>query len=208
VLDVGAGTGRVALDLARRGHAVVALDADDALLAALRARAGGLPVETVHADARTFALDRAFGLILVPMQTAQILGGPSARAALLGRARAHLRPGGLLALAIADPIDGSVEAEEWTQPPPPDACEIGGVRYASHAVAVADEGPFTALERIREVVGPDGERRAEHNVVRLDRVVAADLEEEGRAAGLTVEPRRAIPWTDEYVGSDVVMLRG
>ena len=42
VLDVGAGTGRVALDLARAGHAVTALDREPELLAALaRARRGG-----------------------------------------------------------------------------------------------------------------------------------------------------------------------
>ena len=41
VLDVGAGTGRVTLDLAASGVAVVALDTDAALLAALEHRAEG-----------------------------------------------------------------------------------------------------------------------------------------------------------------------
>ena len=50
------------LDLARRGHEVVALDSDPVLLAALRARAGGLAVEAVVADARGFALARRFAL--------------------------------------------------------------------------------------------------------------------------------------------------
>src|SRR3954467_5988685 len=67
VLDVGAGTGRVSLDLAARGTAVVALDSEAALLAALAHRAGGLPVETVVADARRFQLGRRFALIIVPM---------------------------------------------------------------------------------------------------------------------------------------------
>ena len=58
MLDVGAGTGRVTLDLARRGHEVVALDAEAPLLAALRERAGGLLVETVHADARELDVER------------------------------------------------------------------------------------------------------------------------------------------------------
>src|SRR5207245_1479365 len=53
VLDVGAGTGRVALDLARQGHEVTALDLDPELLAALRDRADGLPVTTVVGDARS-----------------------------------------------------------------------------------------------------------------------------------------------------------
>ncbi|HEX4718759.1 MAG TPA: class I SAM-dependent methyltransferase, partial [Thermoleophilaceae bacterium] len=58
VLDIGAGTGRVALDLAARGVPVVALDANAALLEALERRAAGLPVETVVADARGFSLGR------------------------------------------------------------------------------------------------------------------------------------------------------
>src|SRR4051812_12173133 len=67
VLDVGAGTGRVALDLAARGIEMVALDADTELLAALRARAAD--VETVTADARAFDLGpRRFGAVIVPMQ--------------------------------------------------------------------------------------------------------------------------------------------
>src|SRR6185436_807784 len=82
VLDVGAGTGRVALDLARHGFAVTALDREPDLLAALgaRAAAAGLRVETVTADAQDFALGRRFALIAVPMQTVQLLPD---RAALL-----------------------------------------------------------------------------------------------------------------------------
>ena len=75
VLDVGAGTGRVALPLARAGHDVTGLDREPELLAALTARAAGLRVATVVADAGDFALDRRFGLVIVPMQTVQLLPG-------------------------------------------------------------------------------------------------------------------------------------
>ena len=56
VLDIGAGTGRVTLDLARHGHRLTALDRDPELLAELAHRAGDLDVETVLADAREFGL--------------------------------------------------------------------------------------------------------------------------------------------------------
>src|SRR4051812_50230317 len=71
VLDVGAGTGRVALDLARAGRPVTALDVDPELLGALgeRAAAAGVEIRIVQADARDFSLPgAAFALILVPMQ--------------------------------------------------------------------------------------------------------------------------------------------
>src|SRR3954453_6931940 len=68
VLDVGAGTGRVTLDLAARGVAVVALDVEAALLEALAHRATGVSVETVAGDARQLAIGRRFSLVIVPMQ--------------------------------------------------------------------------------------------------------------------------------------------
>jgi SAM-dependent methyltransferase len=206
VLDVGAGAGRVSLDLARRGHEVVALDRDEALLAALRERAGRVPVETVAADARTFALGRRFPLVLVPMQTLQLLGGAEGRKRFLARAREHLEPGGVLAAALADALEGF--DEEHLGPPLPDLREVDGVVYASRPVAVRDEGDRVAIERLREVVTPDGRRSGEGNVVRLDRVDAATVASEARAHGFEPLAPREIPATDVYVGSTVVLLRG
>lgn len=207
VLDVGAGTGRVALDLARRGAAVTAVDVDAALLAELarRARGEGLAVATHVADARTFALPGAFAAILVPMQTIQLLGGPAGRRAFLARARAHLRPGGLLAAALADAMDAYDVAH--TEPPLPDMAEFDGVVYASRPLAVRDEGGSVAIVRLRETVDPRGTRRAAEDVIRLDRLEPGALEAEGRAAGFAVAARRRVPETDEYVGSSVVVLR-
>jgi SAM-dependent methyltransferase len=206
VLDVGAGTGRVTLDLARRGHPVVALDRDPALLAELRARAAGLPVAAVQADARGFALGRRFALILVPMQTVQLLGGAEPRAGFLAAARAHLEPGGLVAIALADALE-AFDAEHDLAPLP-DIRELDGVVYSSRPVAVRDEGERVAIHRIREVVDPRGERTVSEDVLRLDRVTAALLAEEAEAHGLEAERAHGIPATDEYVGSTVVMLRG
>jgi SAM-dependent methyltransferase len=206
VLDVGAGTGRVALDLARRGHEVVALDRDPALLDALRERGAGLSVSAVAADARDFALERRFTLVIVPMQTLQLLGGPAGRARFLRCARAHLATGGLLAVALADALDAF--DEDHDQPPVPDLREVGGVVYASRPVAVRDLGDRAAIERVREVVARDGTRTVTGDVVELDRVDPDELAAEAGAFGLRAQAPRRIPATLEYVGSTVVMLRG
>jgi SAM-dependent methyltransferase len=152
VLDVGAGTGRVTLELAAMGLEVVALDVDVPLLEALEHRARRLPVQTVVGDARELALGRRFSLVLVPMQTLQLLGGRRGRAAFLRGAREHLEPGGLLAAALADAVECFDDEHEL--PPPPDARDIVDVRYASQLLAVVDEGQRAAIHRRREIIGP------------------------------------------------------
>jgi SAM-dependent methyltransferase len=205
VLDVGAGTGRVSRDLAAGGVSVVALDADASLLEALERRATGLPVETVVADARDFVLHRCFSLVLVPMQTLQLLGGPSGRAAFLRRALDHLEPGGVLAAALADAMNCFDEEREL--PPPPDACEIAGVHYASHLISVVDEDGRAAIHRRREVIRPTERSESVEVVVRLDRVTPEEVAGEAAQLGFIVEPPRFIPETEEYLGSTVVILR-
>ncbi|MDX6714429.1 MAG: hypothetical protein QOH30_987 [Baekduia sp.] len=210
VLDVGAGTGRISLDLAARGVAVTALDSEASLLAALddRAAAAGLRVETVVADARAFALGEArFALIIVPMQTLQLLGGPDGRAAFLRSARAHLAPGGVVAAALADALD-CFDAEHDGLPQP-DTAELAGVRYASQLLAVIDEGDRAAIHRLRQVEDAGGVMTGEtHDVIRLDRVTAAEVAEEAEALGFVAESGLAIPASEVYVGSTVVVLRG
>jgi SAM-dependent methyltransferase len=206
VLDVGAGTGRVALDLARQGYEVTALDRDPVLLAELARRADGLGVATVVADARDFDLGRRFALCVVPMQTIQLLGGTDGRAAFLRCARAHLADGGLLAIAISEALD-LYEVTDGTPAPLPDMREIDGVVYASHPTAVRADPEGFVLERRRETISAAGERTVELDHVRLDRLTSSQLEREAGAAGLTPDGRAVIPATDDYVGSSVVMLR-
>jgi SAM-dependent methyltransferase len=208
ILDVGAGTGRVTLDLAAQGHEVVALDIDAELLAELRRRAAarGLAVETVVADAGDFELPgRSFGLILAPMQTVQLLG-PGGRASFLRCARTQLAPGGLVACALADAFE-AFDADHVLLPLP-DTLVVGGVHYVSQPVALRDEGARVAIERIRQTLDGEGRRTATPNLIHLDRVDAALLEGEAAAAGLRPVPAGWIAPTEDHVGSSVVMLRG
>jgi SAM-dependent methyltransferase len=206
VLDVGAGTGRVTLDLARRGHHVVALDREPAFLGALRDRAAGLPVETVVGDAGSFALPgRRFGLIIAPMQTIQLLG-EAGRAGFLRAAREHLTPDGLVACALADAME-AFDAEHVVLPLP-DLGIVDGVSYYSQPVALRDEGARMAIERVRTIVTASGQRTASGDVIHLDKVDAAQVEAQARAASLWPRAGRVIAPTQEHVGTTVVLLRG
>ena len=209
VLDVGAGAGRVALDLARHGHEVTALDRDPGLLAELaaRARAAGVEVRTAVADAAGFELPGApFGLVIVPMQTIQLLPGRAARAAFLSSARDHLAAGGLVALALSEELR-AFEVDP-AQPLPPDVGERDGWRYLSFPVAIRPRGDVVVLERVRQAIAPDGSASTAGDAVELAALTGDELEAEGAAAGLRPEPRVRIAETDAHLGSTVVMLRG
>jgi SAM-dependent methyltransferase len=205
VLDVGSGTGRIALDLARRGHRVVALDRDAELISELSARALSLPVEAVVADAREFELASRFGLIIVPMQTIQLLGGASGRKRFLERARAHLARGGRLAIAISEQLE-LYEADSDSGAPLPDIRELDGVLYSSQPTAVREEPPGFVLERRRETVDAEGRRTVEQDVIRIDALTTAQLEREAAEIGLERAGRIEIPPTADHVGSTVVMF--
>jgi 2-polyprenyl-3-methyl-5-hydroxy-6-metoxy-1,4-benzoquinol methylase len=100
VLDAGCGTGRVAVELARRGMKVVGVDADPGMLSTARAKAPEL--EWILADLSDFTLPDADGPGPRRFDAAVLAGNvmifvvPGTEGAVLERTAAHLHPGGLV----------------------------------------------------------------------------------------------------------------
>lgn len=208
VLDLGAGTGRVSLHLARRGHRVIAVDSDPVLLAALRSRArrAGLAVGALCGDVRELSgAPLSVGTVLAPMQLLHLLGGAPGRARVLDAARELLEPGGCLhAALLADmPALGSFAPD-----PIPDMRESEGRWVHSSfplAVNVDEEG--LEIVRLRQLVSPEGALREERNLIRLERLEAAELEAEAAALGWQVLERMPLSGAEDHVDSVIVSLR-
>jgi SAM-dependent methyltransferase len=93
VLDAGCGTGRVAIELARRGVEVVGVDADGSMLATARREAPG--IEWVEHDLTTLALGRSFDVVVLAGNVPLFTRNGTEAALVAGCAR-HLRLGGAL----------------------------------------------------------------------------------------------------------------
>jgi ubiquinone/menaquinone biosynthesis C-methylase UbiE len=67
ILDIGCGTGRHAIELARRGYKVTGIDLSENMLnrAREKAQAAGVTVEFLKADARDFHFDRKFNQVIM-----------------------------------------------------------------------------------------------------------------------------------------------
>ncbi len=206
LLELGCGTGRVALHLAAEGYEVTGLDSSPELLAELRRRASaaGLRLDGVVGEAREFALDREFAAVLAPMQLVHLLGGPGGRGAMLERAAAHLRPAGALAAALLAADLASEGADRG--PVLPDVAERDGWVYSSLPVEVlAIDGGFE-VRRLRQLVSPSGELSERIEAIRLDHLDADQFEAEAAVAGFVPRERIEIAPTHDHVGSTVCVL--
>lgn len=93
VLDGGCGTGRVGIELARRGVHVVGVDVDADMVAAARVKAPGLRWEHVGLD--VMDIGELFDVVVLAGNVIPY-AAPEVRAAVIARCAAHLKPGGLL----------------------------------------------------------------------------------------------------------------
>ncbi len=120
ILELGAGTGRVAIDLAERGHTVVGLDISAPMLAQAEVKRAALAPDVaarlrfVRGDMAALALNEQFDLVVATYYAlAHLPAGTAWRNTFKGVAQ-HLKPGGLAAFHMP------LELKMGAAPPRPD----------------------------------------------------------------------------------------
>ncbi len=106
ILELGCGTGRVLLPLAKAGHSIFGVDKDSAMLAFLRPQLDdqlSRRVTLIHGDFRLFCLTSRFQLAIMPCNTYSTQALPD-RKGVLSRVRLHLKTGGSFVFSLPNPL--------------------------------------------------------------------------------------------------------
>lgn len=150
ILEIGCGTGRVAIPLARTGHAVTSVDVSDGMLDRFReklkneADALRSRLTLVRADATELDLpQRDFAAVLLPFNTLPCIPDFAAQRNVLARAAAHARDGALLLIDLINPRKVDPAGDPTPRPFFSRRNIWNGRRYTRFAAA----GPMDAEQR-------------------------------------------------------------
>lgn len=196
VLELGCGSGRVALPLARAGLRVVGLDRSPEMLARASAKFSSDPdllMSLVRADMRSFSLSEQFGLIVVPLDAFLHIETQADQLACLRCVRAHLASDGLVILDLPGPASGDWGdwspgirplVLAWTAPTE-DGATVS--KFSSFTVDAAEQ--MHTVTEIYEHTGSDGTLRRRMVDYPLRYVFPAELELLFAESGLGLRAR-------------------
>jgi SAM-dependent methyltransferase len=102
-LELGIGTGRIALPLAQRGIRVHGIDLSDAMVARLRAKPGAEDIEVTIGDFATTRVEGTFSVAYLVFNTIMNLTTQDEQVACFENVAAHLEPGGCFAIEVGVP---------------------------------------------------------------------------------------------------------
>src|ERR1051325_6219586 len=102
-LELGIGTGRIALPLARRGVPVHGIDLSEAMVARLRAKPGAESIGVTIGDFATTSVDGRFALAYLVFNTIMNLTTQDEQVACFENVAAHLDPGGCFVIEVGVP---------------------------------------------------------------------------------------------------------
>lgn len=197
IVELCAGTGRVAVPLAAAGHRVTAVDVDPAMVARARLRAAaegpGVPARMtfVTGDLFDVAVPAAgtFGLGIIALNSLLLLGGPAAQRRAVQRLASLLAPGGIAVIDAWLPlVDDLVRFDgrlglEWRRLDP-----ASGRTVLKTASAVYDSASrAVTLTTIFDLSAPGGTVARHVREDALHLVASGDLRLYAEDAGLEVE---------------------
>ncbi len=146
VLELGCGTGRVLLPLARAGLPIDGLDSSEPMLEALR-RAGPPPTTRLYlADMRDFVLPESYRLVIAPLNALMHLLSDEDLRACLRCVRCCLAPGGRLVFDVHNPIP------ELLRPSPPEGTALRNLVIAGEWFAQREFFCYDDRQRIGDVL--------------------------------------------------------
>jgi len=102
-LELGIGTGRIAVPLAQRGVPVHGIELSNAMVARLRAKPGAEAIEVTIGDFATSRVDGTFPLAYLVFNTIMNLTTQAAQIACFRNVAAHLEPGGCFVIEVEVP---------------------------------------------------------------------------------------------------------
>jgi SAM-dependent methyltransferase len=102
-LELGIGTGRIALPLARRGIRVHGIDLSAAMVARLRAKPGAEQIDVAIGDFATTTVDGRFSVVYLVFNTIMSLTTQDEQVACFQNVAAHLEPGGCFVIEVMVP---------------------------------------------------------------------------------------------------------
>jgi SAM-dependent methyltransferase len=159
VVDIGCGTGQLAVELARRGLQVTGVDPSPAMLAVARRREGGDLVRWIDGDASCLGAGE-YDLAVMSGHVVQVITDDRELTATFAAIHQALRPGGRLAFESRNPA-----ARAWTRWNPDDSRHTiaGGVEvWLQDTQARGDLVASTIHYRF-----PTGEELVSHNELRF-----------------------------------------
>ncbi|MBT5774455.1 MAG: class I SAM-dependent methyltransferase [Dehalococcoidia bacterium] len=138
VLDLGCGTGQLAVRIAEEGIEVVGAEPAAGMIGVARARAGGERVEWVQSSGEALELGRRFRLVYMTGHAFQAVPTDEGATALLARVAQHLEPEGRFIFETRNPADAAWE--RWAGPRTEVATEEYGRMFEDYEID-ASEAP-------------------------------------------------------------------
>jgi SAM-dependent methyltransferase len=188
-LELGIGTGRIALPLTQRGVRVHGIDLSSAMVARLRAKAGAEDIEVTLGDFATTRVDGTFSIAYLVFNTIMNLTTQDEQVACFQNVAAHLEPGGCFVIEVMLPELQRLAPGETFRPFRVTATRLGFDEYD-----VVSQGLISHHYSVS-----DGE--LEVNPVPFRYVWPSELDLMARLAGMTLRERWS-GWKREPFTSD------